>query len=479
MSWEVEGRYYHDYSEYQRAVARASERRAAAEARSLQQQFDRQQRQIRETENELRAANNNYQQQMELNARLGRQVSEMQRTQHRLQEAQANIEREMNAGFAEVRQHFAQTDEEIAQLERDHEAHKAQVRQQFSAVNDAMQRGLSEAEKRRKETEERLQAAISAVDQKFEADRRQRMQEAANDLSRAAGLSQMVRDLLAPCTAQAEILDLQAEAHGIQEQLETARRQQEQKNAAGALAAAEAAYAGVRKLVFQRAEREARLADARRRISDVVTDCRQDLESEGVKACFAAERAAALEALSALEKRSQTRYTRYDRLPVRAEEDERLMSRMEEEVRSMNTATSEIQVLFNEREERIGEILTAMTKVCGELTAEPQRRFAKPSDPKSLCVVQCHFETGKIDLHVPLDMNAKFTLEAHGHDTNRSCDLQFQRVMGQLQGNTLVSRSEQDRTVRTEPRLNIPDQAQSATWQGIDRRLERLREDAQ
>src|SRR4051794_314480 len=102
MSWTVDGRTYHDYSEYQAALERKAAREASERAGQAYAEVARHQRRLREQEVELDRARGDLARQRGINEQMRQEVRSLEREQHQLADAQSRFEQESRARLGEL-----------------------------------------------------------------------------------------------------------------------------------------------------------------------------------------------------------------------------------------------------------------------------------------------------------------------------------------------------------------------------------------
>ena len=470
MSYELDGVYYSSHAARERARKKRDKQRAENRKNALQQEVNRQRRAVRENESALRQARGDYQQQLRLNEQISGRVEDLRRSQNRLRADQRAMRKDMDRNFAEVRQQIDATQEDLATLEREHEQHVREVEQQFAEMERELQEGLDEAEARRQETERILREEVRQVDEKVEADRRERLARAKSELDRADALVRMVEEDIVSHESRAAALDLESDLVGIREGLATARRLHQQGDAPTALAAAESAYASARQLRWKHHRNDAKLHQAKAGVKEKLAYFRKQMGDERIGKYFDTECKLADEKMRQLEEELPDAYQRYAALEVEGREHGKVLEKLEREVQLMTEHAPDIDQQFEQREQRVGQLLRALSDVCGPMTEKQIPTFKNENDPKSTRIVRCSYAaSGKLDLHVPLDETEPFQVEGFDHDSNRDCKEVFERVATRLQGEAQIMRTVSDETVRAQPRLR--EQRRQGGWEGMGDRL--------
>jgi chromosome segregation ATPase len=466
MSWYYEGVSYHSRAEYEAAMRAGELSRARSEANSLRSELQTNLRRVRETERELQAANVEVQQQRALHDRLSMQVNDLNRTQQRLNAAQDAMREQIREGFAEVEHEMEGLEEAQRKLEED-------VMHEFDEVRGEVAEGLQQAEKRRADTERQLQAAVNAVDEKFEADRRKRLQTAENDLARADMSLDMAAAALTERPIDANALDLESDLVKVRSYITTGRQLHREGKPEAALAEAERAHAEARHLVYEADRRAARMTNTRKWLTEHLEDLDKDLNDEVVQHYFQGECQRARDLIETMRSRSTNGYQRYDRFSVESDRDERILKRLEEDVKHMTARAPVVREQYRNREKRVGECLETLFEVCGALTEDPKASFADPNDRTSDRIVDCSFSSGKVRLRFPLDEKKPFSMDGYGHSGNHECSSIMQQLMQRMNEQSMAGRSEFDPGLPQAPRTPVGAAAPTA-GESINNRLERL-----
>ena len=438
MSWTVDGRTYHDSTEYQAALQRKSAREASDRAGQAHAEVQRYAQRLREQQAELDAARGDLARQQRVNEQMHQDVRGLRREQHQLAEIQQRFEQESNARLQEVRANLAGVGTRLAAAQREHERHVAETRRAFAQTEQALKSGLAEAEQRRRETDQRLTAAVQEVERKIELDRQQRLQRQQSALDEAREQIAMVEEVLAQVQPELKPLNLEGDDHSVRAGLQQARIMHQQGRASPALAQASGAFAEARTLVYNSQKRRAEMSAASAGIADRVQAVRQLTDSGQLDKYFKAEKAELLSQLDRVAGRLPQRYQQYSRMEDDLREDERILGAQEEQVRAMIAMCSTIADQIADRKERVTTLVNMIAGLYGG-GADVKPRLAVADDPKSNLIVDCTFsggETARIDA----DLDSRIAINAVGHSTQSDCEERMNGVLKLLQGQISVER---------------------------------------
>lgn len=457
MSVRVDGVWYHNSADYQRAQAERDLRQARAEASALQADADRHRRRAQEVEAELRSARGDLARQERLHAELRQHVADLQRTQERLRQAQERAEQETARKFRDVEAAVRDQQEDVEAARRAHEAHVREVRAAFEEARRDLAAGLAEAERRRAGTEQALRDEVRQVDDKVEADRRERRAKARTDAGRAGVEMDLAEARLPALAARRDALGLHEQLVSAELAIQKARKYLAEDDPTQALANADQADRAVtgaeREAIRRQAELDARRAwvtataqDLLAQLNRVSADGRND-----VRAFFPRDTAQAEHYLKAIRDRAAAEYTSYSRLEVQRSRDEQALDALDRAVRSLSVSGPIVRDLFLQRMDRVDEIMDSLRRQFG---LETWHEVTIPDDPKSDQVIRCDFAGTKVDVYVPLEPGGKVRIDGYGHQTNADCEAAA-RAMTEIvreQAPGLASVQGGDRA-RTEPEV--------------------------
>lgn len=478
MSWVFEGRMYHSGAELEAARAQAAARDANARVAALSRQADEFLAHSRRIASELDSVRGDVERSNVLTRQLQRSQEDLRRTQQEMAETQQRFERAAEESFADIRAHAIEARQDINALEAAHRQHVADVNHMFAESAANLAQGLAEAELRRKAGEERLRSEITAVDQRLEAERNARLQQARTDAERAAGLVTYTRLRLSELAKRQEQLAMRDRVHSLQAGTDFAEQELQQNNASSALNVALNTYADLCSAEKEATDRVCELTAARLWAEETTASTRQQLQDKVVQAYFpqaAPEIDAQLEAIAG---RIPTTCDRWDRRYAR-EAAANHLNELSTTVREMSTAAPSYLEMDQVRSERIQTVKDRLEQSLGEIAqadAKGVDRRAEVIDenPLGATILRIHFRNeGVVDLHFPLDSSEPIQAEGHGHASRGSCQ-QSAATVSQILADLMptAASSHVDAQPRAAPQLQ---QSATNTWSGLLDRLAKLR----
>lgn len=468
MSWTVDGRTYHDYSEYLAAQERQSAREAEEQARSARAAADRHQRRVREQEAELTKTRDDLARQRRVNEQMHQEARSLEREQQQLAQAQARFERESNVRLGEIRAHLQGTDARLAAAEEEHRKHIEATQRAFSQAREALKAGLEEAERRRQAAEQQLNAAIAKVNAKVEADRQDRLRRQTSDLDQARMQIAMVEEVLGQLAGGLKAVNLEEDEKGIRFILQSAQMYLQQGKAETALASAESAFNEARALIYKSEKRRAELAAVATAIADRLEALRDIVKAEPLDKYFKGEKVALVNNLDRIAARLPRRYQQYNRMEDDLREDERVIGKLEEEARAMVAMCANLADQYVERRQRVTQLARKIGETYGG-GADVRAQLTDPQDLKSPLIVNCVFDGGaKVRIEAGIDGELK--IDGVGHQTQANCDRRAAEVVQMLRSEMSVTNQ---RTLAGNPNA-LPERAQAGkgvAWRDVSTRL--------
>src|SRR6185295_9991324 len=146
MSWSVNGRVYHNFEEYQRALAAFERQQSRNSLARASEEVQRHQSRIGQLQAELATAHGSIERQIEINQRIQTEVQGIAREQSRLEAMQREAEARLSAGLADARRAIQSNQEQVRRLEADHARNVAETRAMFDETRREMAAGFAEAE---------------------------------------------------------------------------------------------------------------------------------------------------------------------------------------------------------------------------------------------------------------------------------------------------------------------------------------------
>lgn len=418
MSWTVGTRVYHDYGEYQRALADATNQSASAQLERLQRQAEQQGRRIRDRERELDTVRGNLEAQVRVNRALQSDVADLRRTQEEMGELQVQMERRIEADFELVRSAAEQTRADLAEVSRQQAHQTAEMRQRFEQGRQELQRGLVEAEQQRARMEQRLQSAIDDVSEKLEQERQRRLAAIADRVQQARVQADLAEGAVRAVDGELTTLDLEEEARSSLDKVNQARGLADRGDASSALAVGHTAFAEASTLAHRAMRRRAELAAVREGLLYRVSAAESELQDRATQAAFAGEVQRAQGLLQRLRARIQTRYVNWRRLEVEAERDSALVRSIEQQVGLMTSSAPGVVQQARRRNDNVGKIVESLKVAYGPLSSM-QTRHVDPTDKKSDLVLECNF--GGVGVQVVLGLDGRAEIDAFGHGSRTAC----------------------------------------------------------
>ncbi|MGC3970373.1 MAG: hypothetical protein QM775_24480 [Pirellulales bacterium] len=440
--------YYFQGVDYPSSAARdAAERkfqldRARQSVDALEREFRRQQERILETERELaevRAADGRRQ---ALFAKLDSQVADLGRTQSRMQRAQEQLE----SGMCAVEASVAELSEEQCRQRRE-------VERRFKEVEQEMATGFADAERRRQAGERRLRQEIQDLNDKVEAERQAKLQQARDDAHRAELMINEAETSLASSEPGVAAVELEGPASSVRRAIAAARNLLSRGRPNDALLTAETAYREAEGLAEQEAHRSARLRSQQAYVVGKVQDLNERLQDERMIKYFNREQAAIVAELAVLRRDAERSYQQYGRLGADANGHEGRLDTLNTRVLDLETEAPAAQERYAYREQRTGRLLHLLHEVCGPLAEKVKPSFADPNDLSSDRIVDCRFSVGKVRLRVPIEPTQAFSVDVHGLSSNSECAAIQRKLTAKLHGTHFEEHSEFTDALPQAPRV--------------------------
>jgi hypothetical protein len=420
MSWNLNGRMYHDYSDYQAARQASEARAASSRAAQAQAEADRYRQRLRQQQAEFERVQGDLAQQRRVNEQMHQDVRVLRREHHQLADAQHRFEQEANARLGEIHSDLHDMGEQLDAAEAEHRRHVEETRQAFAQARQALEAGLAEAEQRRQETERRLTAAVEAVDRKVEADRQERLRRHRGDLDQAREQIAIVEESLNEFGTALRPFNLEDDAQSIRMTLQSARSLLRQDKASASLAQAEGAFAEVRALGYKSEKRRAELAAAADAIADRIAAIRELAGNEGLDHFFKREKADLVGLLSRVADRLSRHYKQYSRLEDDLREDERVLEKLEEEARAMIAMCPALEQQIDARKKHVTSLVRKIADGYGG-SADIKPELTNPDDVKSTLLVNCVFNGGE-KVRIEADVDGEIRIDSAGHRTQDACE---------------------------------------------------------
>ncbi|HEY1187769.1 MAG TPA: hypothetical protein VGE74_08935 [Gemmata sp.] len=472
MSWRVDGVYYHNWSEYQAALARSEQRSAEARLTALRTEAERHQRRVRDVEQQLASAQGNNERLARVNQELQSGLEDLRRVQNQVQAAQEEYERRSDTEFRNLRAQAEAAREDLAALDAAHQRHQTEVRAQFERARAETAAGLAEAERRRAETQQQLQTAIGEVNQRLDRERDARLAEARTEAETADRLAAYTDEQADALAARQDETDMRAEVTRIKEQVAGVRRMLAENRPAAALTLANANYDAVRAARTEADARAAYLATARERVRETAAHLTARLGDDEVKKFFARAAGSVTQQLAELVNRLPETHARYHRRD-QIEKIEAHLGELEQEVLRVTSGAPLVREMDATRQERIKQVMERLVQNLGP-SQSTQILYADPNDRKSVKIVRLQYGPAAYDLHFPLDPHGTIQVEGWGHSTNTDCQ-QSAGVLAQILSDLLqVTGRTTDARARTAPQ--VQHRPGATAWDGVETRLDRLRE---
>lgn len=431
MSWQFNGREYHDFNSYVGAINDDARARGARFATTLRERSDAYQRDIESNEKDVRKfekqllAGENRAKLLhkieQLNADTAKRIEWLNDVKRQLGETQVSMDMEIRNRIAAFSACLADTKENVAQLEKAQERIVAETKSEFAEVRSSLDAGLQDAERRRREGEQRLQGQLDNLDAGLKRERQERLARISDQKEQAESLLSEARDLL----AQFDQSDLQraslaAQFNGISNAVLEAERHIELGNHEAALSQAQERINDAHTL-----EREM-MAVLGRIDAEYGTLCEKIATLEGVFSqpdvsfMFAPQVAAAYARLETIKVGAEGR--RSDRIGWDSEYTsfERDVKALEQSARAMHTTASDARAM---NKERIGPKLKA---VLDELQPEfqgrlvPQGKVRFPVGPDGqpdrtgTAVIDVAVEGTDMVLAITMHLDGSFTIDVSG-----------------------------------------------------------------
>jgi hypothetical protein len=446
MSYQLNGRYYTDFNEYQRARQEYEARQSSEQAESLRAANRDLQNRIAAGQRELESSRGDMQRQMRINQQIQLDVQEIERNVSRAEEAQRNFEAQTAQRFGEMESEIGENRVDLQQLRREHEAHVQRVRAGFEAVRSEISQGLAVAEQRRRETEIRLQTAIKAVDDKVEQDRQARIQREKSQLAQAAACIQIAEEVVAANAGVLQRLSLREEAERIRHTTAQAGRHAAEGMSEVAFSVASMALTEARQLESSIRSRQATLEARRLSLLQDVKFLRGALNSPDLAVFFPKEVANVGLKLDYLENRANRVYENYAPLEVEGDKDQQAIGRLRSAVTDIVSSTPVLRAKAEERRERAAVLVESVEDEYGP-AANVDFHYAVEGDPKSTLVATFDFNGPKVVLHIELD--GSFRQDGFNHADNSDCTRMAHAVAHSFGRRVVVTGSQTEATNRT------------------------------
>lgn len=416
MSWRVDGKYYHDYNEYQRALAHKREQESQALVQTLENELNEAQRQNERVRNELSKAQGDFKAQQKANARLEQNQKQIQRLQKTMQEAQQRLQKDVKSMDQRHQQDLQRVYQNMDALEA-----------RTQAEQRALQRSLDEAQAR-------LGAEIQQVERRLEQDLAQRQATQSNQLARALLQAEASQEWIRNLSqTQLETLDLSGELSEIQGKLVELNKLTEADSQA-ALGLGIDIYQSSRSL-YQESQRREALMEASQEA--LLRDCQyleNLVQNPTIERFFKEELGLFTLLLNQLKHRAETAYGVYRELSVQEREDQRLLNLLRRQAYRMAASVEAIEEQFERRTEAVKKIvLQDLPQVFGALSNKPEQQYLRQGDLKSPLQVRCDFGGSKLQLVA--DLEGGLHLDGYGYESNVTCRQQGEQLFGLLQQN--------------------------------------------
>jgi hypothetical protein len=478
MSWEFEGRMYHNSAELAEAKSRAAARDAAARVAALSRQADDFLAHSRRLERELGKMGNSLEQTKALNRQLQTAQNEFRRTQQELADSHRRFSQAAEESFADIRAHAVAARQDLDSLDAAHRQHVADVSEMFTQSTAKLAQGLAEVEQRREAGEKQLRTEIAAVDQRLEAERNVRLAQARNDAERGAGLINYTRSRLEELAPRQEELAMRDRVHSLRTGVDFAELELRQGNAASALGIALSTYADLCAAEKEATDRGGELTAARLWAEQTIADVRRQLQDKVLQAYFPKAAPEIDSQLLAIADRIPGVHARWDRKDVR-ETAANYIDELATLVRQMAASAPSYLEMDRVRRDRIDQVRGRLEQSLGEIAeidAQGADRRAEEIDnnPLDATILRVHFRNeGVVDLYFPLEATAPVRAEGHGHLTRGACQQSaatISQILADIMPTAAASR------VDAQPRAASQLQQPAAnTWEGLLDRLATLR----
>jgi len=419
MSWMVDGRYYHDHAEYQRALESSRHRQ---EARVLRTRADELQRRTQSLNDELRRAGADLNRQRQINSELNCNVDELKGVTQRLEQAQRQTVDRMNREFDLFRHGLEAQQHEIHELELEHERQVAEVNRRFQDVRHELHEGLQQAEASLQAAKAQLQREIGVVDAKVEADRQARLARIADMTLRAREALGVATTAVRDTQSRFDLskLGLHERSEHCEEILRRSEMALEQGDFGQALGHAQQAFSETLLFARNAADRRAQLESARQNVNAKIVRVRSLLQDETVAKLFKKEVNRIEARLSRLEEKAAKCYEDYELWKGDARTHKEELDGLESVAEQCILLAPEVAEMMELRKKRAAEEVKRHVQRRGQPSGKIESRVSDPADPKSLLVVTVPFHPG-IQLHLTFGLDGELTLHEYGHTTDSEC----------------------------------------------------------
>jgi myosin heavy subunit len=446
---------YHDWDEYQEALARQRYRESHQVSRLLAAELS----ELSDMADSLRSLTGSLREQSEQQAR---QNARLQQRQHEITRIQNNLAAEQR------------------QLQEALETLDASVSDDLRVLNTELQQLAEQSQQAQQNLERQLQASQQALEAQIMALQQEQIahvaaQEAvATDQMSRARLRAEAADILSRDlqAARLEALDLLSDYQEIQHK-QSAFAELRAEDSQTALALAIDLQESARRLQRESLRRESLMQSAREQMLDNCAFLQSQLADPALQRFFKRELQVFVDLLRQLQARAAAGYQLWRDYPMQEKEDQRLRELLYRQFYHMRGACEVLDTQQQQRRDKVRElVMEVLPRIYGPLSQPPTQTYLIPEDLKSPVRVHCQFGAAQIELQVSL--NGELALDGYGHDSNLTCRQQgsqvFQALQAHFPAGTANSQPHYDSSNRQQAAstdLTIP-----ASWETLNSALQ-------
>ena len=441
MSWQIngQGRYYHDYSEYQSAL-RAYEENSAS--RILERRAEEIARRLQGVREEFNNAAGQIEREQNLQRQFADEVRDLERTTERMDRAHREELARMDRDMEHLAATLDHTQNDIADVRRQFDEDRRKFAEKHQTLQTNIQQELENLANERSATDQRLEAAHRTASEQFEKQRRERLEREQDQAKRAAlALDMAAQSLTAARELATQIghAELTRRADGIERQIKSASDLC-QRDATAALAAATGAHLEVRLLDEQTAEARGRMMADSARIQRLAGRTRELLADPRVAECFPRRKDIVAKDVEAALGRMAGVFSSYERYAAEYPIHLATLEKAEKAAEDLNADAPIAKQRCEERKIKAREAVKQIQERFG--AAKLTSRSLDPGDPLAPVEVMIKLdnETLRLTFHVDREME----LCAYQHATDYDCKKSMERALDMMRGIMDFKRPVQD-----------------------------------
>lgn len=470
MSWTVNGREYHDYDEYQRALRDTEQNRAQQRVADLERRLNQERQEYNNLQGRLNQINQNLQGQLDgaqrsiteqrqhiaeqqrIQVQMDQRMQGMQRLQGEMQREQVNIRNDLERGFRQVQEQFGVLQ---ADIEHEMQTMQAEIDREFSRLEQDMQAGFQQAARERQEMDQRLTQNIQKVQKNFENYAQAQMQRESTQMSQTEVNARLADEILM------QYSESRLSRAGLWTESQQIRQLRMQIAASShapqtALAHSGTMLAQAQTLEMSLFRREAELDTVKEMLINRLSVIENRIQNDKrIQYYFSQEVTLALDKITRLKQMIENSYEKYAALDTQLQHDENNLMVLENTINDMVVMAPIIEGMDNQRNTLAKNIIRASTDAgYGFLSNKVQPQYADPNDKKSNITLDLDFNGPRIRMNLPLDPFVGFSLDSYGFGSNTECTSAAAPLLKQLQETMHVNEPMLDSENRKSPQVN-------------------------